>query len=63
MTTREIVHALTPLNFGEFLGSEYNEAIRKLVDLGGIDRKSRKGIKETERLTFVKLPQQQLFGA
>lgn len=62
MTTREIVHALTPLHFGEFLGSEYNEAIRKLVDLGGIDRKSRKGIKENERLKFVAMPQQSLFG-
>lgn len=62
MTTREIVHELTPLHFGEFLGSEYNEAIRTLVDRGGIDRKSRKGIKETERLAFVALPQLDLFG-
>jgi three-Cys-motif partner protein len=62
MTTREIVHALTPLHFGEFLGSEYNEAIRELVDLGGIDRESRKGIKESERLKFVAMPQQSLFG-
>jgi hypothetical protein len=36
MSTRDIIHALTPFHFGEFLGSEYNEAIRKLVDLGGI---------------------------
>lgn len=62
-TTREIVHALTPLHFGEFLGSEYNEEIRKLVDLGGIDRKSRKGIKENERLKFVAMPQQSLLGS
>jgi three-Cys-motif partner protein len=63
MTTREIVHALTPRHFGEFLGSEYNGAIRKLVDLGGIDRKSRKGIKENERLRFVAMPQDSLFGS
>jgi three-Cys-motif partner protein len=63
MTTREIVHALTPLHFGEFLGSEYNEAIRKLVDLGGIDRTSRRGIKENERLKFVTMPQPSLFGS
>lgn len=62
MTTREVVHELTPLHFGEFLGSEYNEAIRTLVDRGGIDRKSRKGIKENERLTFVALPQLDIFG-
>jgi hypothetical protein len=62
ISTRDIIHALTPLHFGEFLGSEYNEAIRKLVDLGGIDRPSRKGIKETERLKFVAMPQQHLFG-
>jgi len=62
-TTRAIVHALTPLHFGEFLGSEYNETIRRLVDLGGIERKSRKGIKENERLTFVTLPQLDLFGS
>jgi hypothetical protein len=53
MTTREIVHVLTPLHFGEFLGSEYNEATRKLVDLGAIERKSRKGINENEHLKFV----------
>jgi three-Cys-motif partner protein len=63
ITTREIVHALTPLHFGEFLGSEYNETIRRLVDLGGIERKSRKGIKENERLKFVTLPQLDLFGS
>lgn len=63
ITTREIVHALTPVHFGEFLGSEYNEAIRKLVDLGGIDRKSRKGIKENERMKFVAMAQQGLFDS
>jgi three-Cys-motif partner protein len=62
MTTRAIVHALTPLHFGDFLGSEYSAAIRELVDVGGIDRKSRKGIKETETLKFVSMPQQSLFG-
>lgn len=62
LSRREIVHALTPAHFGEFLGSEYDEAIRSLVDRGGIERKSRKGIKETERLAFVQLPQFNLFG-
>jgi len=63
MTPREIIHALTPVHFGEFLGSEYNETVRKLVDRGGIVRKSRKGITENESLKFVDMPQQHLFGA
>jgi len=37
--------------------------MRQLVDLGGIDRSSRKGIKENERLNFVAMPQQSLFGS
>jgi hypothetical protein len=43
MTTHEIVHLLTPLHFGEFLGSEYNEAIREIVDHGGIEADVAKG--------------------
>ena len=63
MTQLEMIHALVPLHFGEFLRSEYHEAVRQLVDLRGINRTSRKGIKDGERLRFVELPQQQLFGA
>lgn len=62
MTRQQVVHELVPKHFGEFTSAEYHEAIRKLVDLGAIDRSSRKGIKDNERLTFVELPQQQLFG-
>jgi hypothetical protein len=36
--------------------------VRELVDLGGIARKSLKGIKENEHLQFVALPERQLFG-
>lgn len=62
MTLREIVHTLAPEHFGEFRRPEYSEAVRQLVDEGGIDRASRKGIGETEQLRFVALPQQRLLG-
>jgi three-Cys-motif partner protein len=62
MTQQQIVHQLTPMHFGEFVTAEYHEEIRKLVDLGGIERSSRKGIKDNETLRFVAMPQQQLSG-
>jgi three-Cys-motif partner protein len=62
ITLREITHTLVPRHFAEFLRPEYSEAVRQLVDLGGIARQSRKGIKENEHLQFVVLPQRQLLG-
>jgi hypothetical protein len=50
MTLREITHTLVSRHFAVFLRSEYSEAVRELVDLGGFARMSRKGIKENDHL-------------
>jgi three-Cys-motif partner protein len=62
-TLRQVRHALVPNHFAEFRRPEYDNAVRELVDRGGIERKSRKGITENERLYFVALRQQSLFGS
>jgi three-Cys-motif partner protein len=62
-TLRQIRHALVSNHFAEFRRPEYDNAVRELVDLGGIERKSRKGITENERLRCVARPQQSLFRA
>jgi hypothetical protein len=57
-TLKQIRHALVPKYFAGFRRPEYDNTVRELVDLGGIERKSaRKGITENERLHFVALPQ------
>jgi hypothetical protein len=58
-TLRDIRRAIVPRHFGEFRRPEYDNAVRELVDLGGIDRATRKGIKDTEPLRFVALPRGQ----
>jgi hypothetical protein len=55
-TLREIRHGIVPYHFGEFRRPEYDNAVRELVDLGGIDRPNRRGIKDHEPLRFVALP-------
>lgn len=63
VTLKQIRHALVPSHFAEFRRPEYDNGVRELVDLGGIERKSRKGIAESERLHFLALQQQSLFGS
>jgi hypothetical protein len=62
ITRQQIVHILAPRLFGEHRTSDYAKAIRQLVDSGGIDRASSKGIDDHESLRFVSLDQQSLLG-
>lgn len=52
-TPEELIHALAPRMFGEFKRSEYNAAIRALVNERLIVRNDAVGIKPRERLKFI----------
>jgi three-Cys-motif partner protein len=62
ITRQQIVHLMAPRLFGKHRTSDYAKAIRQLVDSGGIDRASSKGIDDHESLRFVSLDQQSLLG-
>ena len=59
-TPRELLHTLAPSMFGQYRTSDYNKAIRQLVTIGCIDRRTPTGIKETEELRFLELEQASL---
>lgn len=53
----------SPLHFARWQIHDLDGCLRELVDMGGIDRKSSKGIKERERLRFIPMSQGSLFGS
>lgn len=61
-TPDEIGRNLSVRFFGEYTRTDYNEAIRRLVKEGAIDRGTAKGIKPDEPLRFVVRSQQSLLG-
>lgn len=58
----DIYMYFTPLHFGRWRIHDYHECIRELVTMGGIDRKTPKGIKDREKLRFISIAQGSLFG-
>jgi three-Cys-motif partner protein len=62
-TPLEIYIHFTPMEFGRWETHDYDECLRELVALGGIDRKTAKGIKAKEKLRFIPMAQGSLFGA
>jgi three-Cys-motif partner protein len=62
-TPQEIYMHFTPIEFGHWETHDYDECLRELVALGGIDRKTAKGIKVKEKLRFIPMAQHSLFGA
>lgn len=61
-TPLDIYMHFTPIEFGRWETHDYDECLRELVALGGIDRKAAKGIKAKERLRFIPMAQESLFG-
>lgn len=53
----------SPLHFARWETHDYDECLRELVDMGGIDRKSPRGIKNREHLRFIPIAQGTLFGS
>jgi three-Cys-motif partner protein len=62
-TPQEVIHELAPQMFGLYRTSEYNKAIRELVQAHCIDRANATGIDSRERLTFIDPPQTSLLEA
>lgn len=60
-TPQDAIHQLAPQLFGLYRTSEYNKAIRELVQAGRIRRPNANGIEPRERLTFIEPPQTSLF--
>jgi hypothetical protein len=60
-TPLEIYLEFTPRNFGKWRIHDYNECLRELVALGGINRKNAKGLKDREKLRFTPIAQVSLF--
>lgn len=61
-TPLEVYLHFTPLEFGRWETHDYNECLRDLVAMRGIDRRTATGIKEREKLRFVAMAQGSLFG-
>lgn len=62
--TPEDVHLhFGPVYFGKWRTSDYDNCLRELVDLGGIDRVGRSGINRKERLRFAVTLQADLFDS
>jgi three-Cys-motif partner protein len=49
--------------FGEWRQTDFNICLRELVEEGGIERATPKGIGQNERMRFVAIPQADLFSA
>lgn len=62
-TPLDIYTQFTPLHFGRWRIHDYDECIRELVTMGGIDRKTPKGVKDRETLSFIAMAQGSLFAA
>jgi hypothetical protein len=58
----DIYMEFTPMHFGRWRIHDYDECIRELVTMGGIDRKTAKGVKDREKLRFIPIVQGSLFG-
>jgi three-Cys-motif partner protein len=58
----DIRQALVDERFAQYRKADYSKAIRMLVKEGRIARPNAAGIKEKEPLTFVRPPQQTMFG-
>jgi three-Cys-motif partner protein len=62
-TSEEVVLHFAPEHFGQWRTSDYDRCLRELIELGGIDRRSAKGIKRGEKLRFSATVQESLFSA
>ncbi len=62
-TPLDVYLHFTPIEFARWETHDYDECIRELVSMGGIDRKTPKGIKPKEKLRFIRMAQGSLFGA
>jgi three-Cys-motif partner protein len=60
-TPLEVLMHFTPIEFGRWRSSDYNECLRELVRLGGIDRPTPRGIEEKEKLHFIPIAQASFF--
>jgi three-Cys-motif partner protein len=53
----------SPIHFARWEIHDFDECLRELVDKGAIDRKSRHGIKDRDKLKFLPIAQGTLFGS
>src|SRR6185437_12617065 len=61
-TAFDVYLQFTPVEFGRWETHDYDECLRELVGLRGIDRRNARGIKIKEKLRFIPMAQGSLFG-
>jgi hypothetical protein len=62
-TPVQVYMHFAPIHFEKWLQSDYDKCLRALIDERGIERITHVGIKPDEKLRFVPLVQEDLFGS